>query len=103
MEADNYVSLVVGAVLVGALSFIYHRIWTTGRLVDRLFEMHDKQDDDGVYVWYVRQSLTEAIREMSNSNLKMSASIEVLSEVLRQIHEEQREIKRRLSEITHGA
>jgi len=35
--------------------------------VHDLWEWHNVKDDDGVYVWYIRKSLSEAIRSLADS------------------------------------
>ena len=35
--------------------------------LQRLFEMHNKTDADGVPIWYVRRSLEDAIKELTTS------------------------------------
>jgi hypothetical protein len=37
------------------------------KLSEKLFEMHDQKDRDGVYVWYVRASMADAIASLAKS------------------------------------
>lgn len=35
--------------------------------VNKIHEMHDKTDEDGVYVWYVKASLARSIHKLGDS------------------------------------
>lgn len=39
----------------------------THELTEQLFTMHNQKDADGVYVWYVKHSLTEAINKIADA------------------------------------
>jgi hypothetical protein len=41
---------------------VHERMWK----LDKLYDWHNTQDEDGVPVWYVRKSLEEAIKELSS-------------------------------------
>lgn len=74
---DNISNEVVVALFIGLSSaFLVDRIVaglrTRGidlpkivRQIKELHEWHDKEDDDGVKIWYVRASLTDAISRIS--------------------------------------
>jgi len=49
------------------------------RMIADLHQWHSQRDSDGVFIWYVRRSLEEAIKELARSVSKMSDSIAVLS------------------------
>lgn len=57
-----------------------------------LWVWHNKEDDDGVKVWYVRRSLESAIT-------KLAESIDIQSQVLGEIHREQIETRRALRDL----
>lgn len=52
----------------------------TKRYVSELYRWHDKEDDDGVKVWYVRQSLERAIERLA---VAADAQTKLLEEILR--------------------
>ena len=37
------------------------------KLAEKLFEMHDRKDVDGVYVWYVRASLADSVQRLAEA------------------------------------
>ncbi len=37
------------------------------KLAEKLFEMHDRKDIDGVYVWYVRASLADSVQRLAEA------------------------------------
>lgn len=57
-----------------------------------LHDWHNKTDEDGVKVWYVRRSLEDAI-------VKLSSNIEVQSELLRELVYDLRETRRDVKDI----
>lgn len=56
-----------------------HRI---ARQIDDLHKWHAKEDDEGVKVWYVRRSLEETLKTLSDN-------IANQTQVLQEIHREQ--------------
>lgn len=40
--------------------------------LDDLYKMHDKKDEEGVYVWYVRRSLEKAIEKLADNVSKQT-------------------------------
>lgn len=54
------------------------------KMLADLHDWHNRKDDDGVYVWYVRRSLEDAINSMADSQRQLAASISKLCEVERQ-------------------
>ena len=56
------------------------------RLLKDLHEWHDKEDAEGVKVWYVRRSLEDALT-------KLSENIEKQTQILTEIHRAQEEIR----------
>tara|TARA_Y100000310_G_C20445648_1_gene698273 strand:- start:202 stop:510 length:309 start_codon:yes stop_codon:yes gene_type:complete len=47
-------------------------------LLQKIYEMHDKTDEDGVYVWYVRRSLEDAITKLGRNIEKQTHIFEKL-------------------------
>ena len=56
------------------------------RRLQDLHDWHDKEDSEGVKVWYVRRSLEDAIT-------KLSENIERQTEILTELHREQKDIR----------
>jgi len=52
---------------------VHERMWK----VDKLYDWHNAQDEEGVPIWYVRKSLEQAIKNLSSS-------IDVLHESIRE-------------------
>jgi len=50
--------------------------------VGKLVEMHDVKDEDGVYVWYIRKSLTKVLEAISENLTKQT---ELLKELKNEI------------------
>jgi deoxyribodipyrimidine photolyase-like uncharacterized protein len=58
--------------------------------IDELHAWHNKEDDDGVKVWYVRKSLEDAIE-------KLASAINKLSESAQSTHVAQGELSKSMS------
>lgn len=54
-----------------------------------LWDWHNVNDQEGVKLWYVRRSLEDAVRALSKS-------IQIQTDVLREIYQEQKAIRRDL-------
>ena len=54
-----------------------------------LWDWHNVNDQEGVKLWYVRRSLEDAIKDLSEA-------IQIQTNVLREIHQEQKAIRRDL-------
>jgi hypothetical protein len=52
--------------------------------LDRLYDMHDQKDDDGVYVWYIRRSLGDAIEHLAENIAKQTQAFDRLIMLLEQ-------------------
>jgi hypothetical protein len=57
------------------------------KMVEQLFKMHDKTDEDGVYVWYVRKSLEAAISKLGDA---IETQTQVFRNLLVHMEEKQR-------------
>jgi prefoldin subunit 5 len=62
-----------------------------------LYNWHNVVDEDNVKVWYLRKSFTEAITKISKNTeetskllMKMTQSMETMSEILHYVREEQK-------------
>lgn len=49
------------------------------KIAEKLFEMHDTKDEDGVYIWYVKSTLARAI-------YKLGDAVEKLVRLLKEDH-----------------
>ncbi len=62
------------------------------RQVNDLWVWHNKEDDEGVKIWYMRKSLETAI-------VRLADNIEVQTELLRVLHEDHKDSYRSLGRI----
>lgn len=46
--------------------------------VRELYKMHDQKDNDGVYIWYVRRSLEDAINKLADNVDKQTQAFTTL-------------------------
>ena len=58
-----------------------------------LYDWHNKEDEEGVKIWYVRRSLEEAIT-------RLSTAIETQTKVLTEMSREQRSTNERLARLS---
>lgn len=54
-------------------------------LVQALHSMHDQKDSDGVYIWYVRRSLEDAINQLA---VNIDRQTDVFKELVTQLKTE---------------
>lgn len=78
----------IGASVVATIA--YRRLC---RQVQDLWTWHNKEDDEGVKIWYVRKSLEEAITKLAENTAKQT-------EILQEIHREQVDQRRMLRDLT---
>ena len=88
---DSGTLSILGTLIGGSVvaTLAYRRLC---RQVQDLWNWHNKEDAEGVKVWYVRRSLERAIE-------KLAEVIDKQSEVLGEIHREQVETRRTLREL----
>lgn len=74
-----------------------------------MFEWHDKNDQDGVKVWYVRQSLENILRDNAIAIAAVARNSELQTRLLEEMLESQRilvreqaQLMRELREIQHS-
>lgn len=58
--------------LVGRVTKLREEMTIVSRQVDELHEWHDVTDSEGVKIWYVRQSLEQAITSLSTAITEMN-------------------------------
>lgn len=47
-------------------------------LIKKIYDMHNQKDSDGVYIWYVRRSLEEAMNKLAENIEKQTHIFEQL-------------------------
>lgn len=58
--------------------------------LDTLYEWHDKSDQDGVKVWYVRKSLENTLTDTAAAMNILAKNSEIQTKLLEEINNEQR-------------
>lgn len=58
--------------------------------IDTLYEWHDKTDQDGVKVWYVRKSLEDSLSDTSKAMNILAKNSEIQTKLLEEMNNEQR-------------
>lgn len=66
---------------------------------EEMYEWHNKSDQDGVKVWYVRQSLENALRDNAKAVEAIAKNIELQTRLLEEMITNQRMISKEQSEI----
>ncbi|MEE8143673.1 MAG: hypothetical protein V3T77_11275 [Planctomycetota bacterium] len=87
------IGLSIGIPLIlGALGWLYKMLMGIRKQVEDLHVWHNKEDSDGVKVWYIRSSLEAAV-------VRLAEAVEKLAPVLDKIHQEVKESRRDVSEL----
>lgn len=60
---------------------------------ETLYEWHDKSDQDGVKVWYVRKSLEDTLSDTSKAMTILAKNSEIQTKLLEEINNEQRSFR----------
>lgn len=58
--------------------------------LDTLYDWHDKTDQDGVKIWYVRKSLEDTLTDTSKAMTILAKNSEIQTKLLEEINNEQR-------------
>ena len=66
---------------------------------DEMHEWHNKSDQDGVKIWYVRQSLENALRDNAKAVEAIAKNIELQTRLLEEMITNQRMISKEQAEI----
>ena len=73
IRKDRATKSVSSASEVAAFREFKEAVYSIKNVVDKIYEMHNVKDADGRYIWYVRQSLEQAIvklAEVVDRNIK---------------------------------
>lgn len=66
---------------------------------EEMYEWHNKSDQDGVKIWYVRQSLENALRDNAKAVEAVAKNIELQTRLLEELVTNQRQISKEQAEI----
>jgi hypothetical protein len=64
-----------------------------------MYEWHDKSDADGVKIWYVRQSLENALRDNAKATEAIARNIELQTRLLEEMISNQRNLSKEQAEM----
>lgn len=64
-----------------------------------MYEWHNKSDGDGVKVWYVRQSLENALRDNAKATEAIARNIELQTRLLEEMISNQRNLSKEQAEM----
>lgn len=85
------------------------KVETINKEVHTMYEWHDKDDGDGVKVWYIRQSLENVLRDNARAVAAIAKNSELQTRLLEEMLESQRivireqsQIMRELREVQHS-
>ena len=65
-----------------------------------MYEWHNKSDQDNVKIWYVRQSLENAVKDTGKAIAVMAKNSELQTRLLSELIESQRNIMKEQAEVT---
>lgn len=66
---------------------------------DDMYDWHNKSDADGVKVWYVRQSLENALRDNAKATEAIARNIELQTRLLEEMIQNQRSLSKEQAEM----
>lgn len=66
---------------------------------DKMYDWHDKDDADGVKVWYIRQSLENVLRDNARAVAAIAKNSELQTRLLEEMLESQRVVMREQSQM----
>lgn len=64
-----------------------------------MYEWHDKSDTDGVKIWYVRQSLENALRDNAKATEAIARNIELQTRLLEEMISNQKNLSKEQAEM----
>lgn len=70
------------------------KIDMTNQMSKTMFDWHDKSDEDGVKIWYVRRSLEEALQENVRAINILSKNSELQTRLLEEMVRQNKEISK---------
>ena len=96
-------------VMTDGVRDLKNRVETINKEVHTMYEWHDKDDSDGVKVWYIRQSLENVLRDNARAVAAIAKNSELQTRLLEEMLESQRivireqsQIMRELREVQHS-
>jgi hypothetical protein len=72
---------------------------SVSREVHTMYEWHDKDDQDGVKVWYIRQSLENVLRDNASAVAAIAKNSELQTRLLEEMLESQKILIREQSQL----
>lgn len=81
------------------LSKIETKIQQIAEESEEMYDWHNKSDQDGVKVWYVRQSLENALRDNAKATEAIARNIELQTRLLEEMIQNQRAMSKEQTEI----
>jgi hypothetical protein len=72
---------------------------TLSKQSEEMYNWHDKSDADGVKVWYVRQSLENALRDNAKATEAIARNIELQTRLLEEMISNQRNLSKEQAEM----
>lgn len=75
------------------------KIDSVAKQTHTLYEWHDKDDQDGVKVWYIRQSLENVLRDNARAVAAIAKNSELQTRLLEEMLESQRIVIREQSQL----
>ena len=72
---------------------------TLSKQSEEMYNWHDKSDADGVKVWYVRQSLENALRDNAKATEAIARNIELQTRLLEEMITNQRSMSKEQAEL----
>lgn len=66
---------------------------------EEMYDWHNKSDPDGVKIWYVRQSLENALRDNAKATEAIARNIELQTRLLEEMIQNQRNMSKEQTEI----
>lgn len=75
------------------------KVETIADETSEMYDWHDKADQDGVKVWYIRQSLENALRDNAKATEAIARNIELQTRLLEELIQNQRNIGRDQAEV----
>jgi ubiquinone biosynthesis protein UbiJ len=72
---------------------------TLSKQSEEMYNWHDKSDADGVKVWYVRQSLENALRDNAKATEAIARNIELQTRLLEEMITNQRTMSKEQAEL----
>ena len=69
------------------------------REIHTMYEWHDKDDQDGVKVWYIRQSLENVLRDNASAVAAIAKNSELQTRLLEEMLESQKILIREQSQL----